>query len=76
MLQGGSTGLPGYVTGFGGGQAIDLDGVDDYVQLPIGVANYEDITVAAWVYWDGGGNWQRVFDFGSEVEKSMFSHAF
>lgn len=71
-LQGGSTGLPGYLAGFGGGQALELDGVDDYVRLPVGVANFQDLTVAAWVRWDGGGNWQRVFDFGSEIEKSMF----
>lgn len=30
------------------------------------------ITVAAWVRWDGGNNWQRIFDFGSDIEKSMF----
>jgi len=71
-LHGGSTGLPGYAAGFGGGQAIDLDGVDDYVQLPIGVGNYQDITVSAWVNWDGGGSWQRIFDFGSDIEKTMF----
>lgn len=70
--KGGSTGLPGYAAGFGGGQSIDLDGVDDYVQLPVGAANFQDITIAAWVQWDGGGNWQRVFDFGSEIEKTMF----
>jgi hypothetical protein len=70
--KGGSTGLPGYAAGFGGGQAIDLDGVDDFVQLPVGAANHQDITVAAWVNWDGGAAWQRVFDFGSEIEKTMF----
>jgi len=71
-LHGGSTGLPGYAAGFGGGQAIDLDGVDDYVQMPVGMANFQDITLAAWVQWDGGGSWQRVFDFGGEIEKTMF----
>lgn len=70
--HGGSTGLPGYAPGFGGGQAVNLDGVDDYVQLPVGIANYQDITVAAWVNWDGGGNWQRIFDFGSDIEKNLF----
>lgn len=72
VLRGGSTGLPGFVAGFGGGQALDLDGVDDYVQLPVGVANFEDITIAAWVRWDGGGAWQRIFDFGAEIEKNLF----
>lgn len=71
-LHGGSTGLPGYVAGYDGGQAISLNGIDDYVQLPVGIANYRDITIAARVYWNGGGNWQRIFDFGSEIEKTMF----
>jgi hypothetical protein len=70
--HGGSTGLPGYAAGFGGGQAIDLDGVDDYLQLPAGTANFQDMTVAAWVRWDGGGNWQRIFDFGSDIDKNLF----
>ncbi|HPY76783.1 MAG TPA: DUF5010 C-terminal domain-containing protein, partial [Anaerohalosphaeraceae bacterium] len=71
VLKGGSTGAATFTTGKIG-QAIKLDGVDDYVQLPAGVGNYQDITVAAWVYWNGGGNWQRIFDFGTEIEKSMF----
>ena len=71
-LYGGSTGLPTYAPGQGGGQAISLNGVDGYVQLPVGAATYRDVTIAAWVYWNGGANWQRIFDFGSEIEKSMF----
>ena len=71
-LCGGMTGLPRYGSGIDGGKAIELDGVDDYVRLPINAGCREDITVAAWVNWDGGKSWQRVFDFGSEIEKSMF----
>ena len=67
---GGSTGATGFATGKSG-QAASFDGVDDYVQLPVGSGNYQDITIAAWVYWNGGNAWQRVFDFGSEIEKYM-----
>jgi fibronectin type 3 domain-containing protein len=67
----GGTSAPGYAAGFGGGQAISLNGADQYVQLPVGSGNYQDITIATWVYWNGGGAWQRVFDFGSEIEKYM-----
>ena len=63
--------LPGYAAGFGGGQAISLNGSNQYVQLPVGSGNYRDITLSAWVYWNGGSSWQRVFDFGSEIEKFM-----
>lgn len=69
--KGGSNGGPTFTTGKSG-QAVSFDGVDDYVQLPVASGNYQDITIASWVYWNGGGNWQRVFDFGSEIEKWMF----
>jgi fibronectin type 3 domain-containing protein len=67
----GGTSAPGYATGYGGGKAISLNGSDQYVQLPAGSGNYRDITIATWVYWNGGNAWQRVFDFGSEMEKYM-----
>jgi hypothetical protein len=71
-LHGGSSGLPCYVAGYGGGQAINLNGTNQYVQLPVGIANYRDLTIAARVYWNGGGQWQRIFDFGTEIEKNMW----
>ncbi len=58
------SGAPAYTTGHNG-FAIDLDGVDDFVTLPAGVASSDEITIAAWVNWDGGNAWQRVFDFGN-----------
>lgn len=70
-LLGGSSGGPTFEAGRIG-QAASFDGANDYVQLPAGSGNYQDITIAAWVYWNGGGDWQRVFDFGSEIEKYMF----
>ncbi len=53
-------------------QAIDLDGSSDYVTLPAGLFNSDDITIAAWVYWDGGDIWQRIFDFGNNTTQYMF----
>lgn len=64
------TGSPVYTMGKTG-QAIDLNGTSDYVTLPAGVANSDDITVAAWVYWDGGDVWQRIFDFGNNTGQFM-----
>ena len=32
----------------------------------------EAFTFVAWVKWEGGGIWQRVFDFGHDSERSMF----
>jgi hypothetical protein len=47
---------------------LDLPGgTNDFVSLPasqISINNYVDTTFEAWFTWHGGGNWQRVFDFG------------
>lgn len=67
-----ATGSPAYVAGRIG-QAIDLDGSDDYVRIPSGVvSDVENLTVAAWVNWEGGGSWQRIFDFGDSTSRYMF----
>jgi fibronectin type 3 domain-containing protein len=57
-------GSPNYSTGYVG-SAIDLDGTEDFVTLPSRVADSDEITIAAWVKWNGGGAWQRIFDFGT-----------
>ena len=55
-----------------GGASLDdaghaaLDGQDDYVDLPNGlVSSLTNATLIAWLSWNGGHCWQRVFDFGS-----------
>ncbi|MFT3786307.1 MAG: RICIN domain-containing protein [Tepidisphaeraceae bacterium] len=68
-----ASGNPAYGTGpVGKGQALTLDGVDDYVTLPSGVATSEGITIASYVKWDGGNQWQRLFDFGTGTTSYMF----
>jgi len=59
-----ASGTPTYVIGKTA-QAVDLDGADDYVDLPDAIGRTADLTIATWVNWDGGGDWQRVFDFGT-----------
>jgi fibronectin type 3 domain-containing protein len=55
------------------GNALSLNGSNQYASLPNGVtANLHDFTVSAWIYWNGGGNWQRVFDFGTGTAVNMF----
>ena len=44
------------------GRALRLDGNQAHATLPAAVANAR--TVAFWARWDGGGTWQRFFDFG------------
>lgn len=64
-------GSPAYVTGKIG-QAVDLDGTDDYIDLPDAVGRTADLTIASWVNWDGGNNWQRLFDFGTGTYQYLF----
>jgi hypothetical protein len=41
---------------------------DQYVDLPNGlVSQLTSVTIEAWVIWDGGADWQRVFDFGDST---------
>lgn len=54
------------------GQALGLDGVNDYVDLPDSFPNVTDFSFAAWVYWNGGNWWQRIFDFGQDTNSYMF----
>lgn len=45
---------------------LELDGQDDYVDLPNGLLSGLDaVTIMVWLEWAGGICWQRVFDFGS-----------
>jgi hypothetical protein len=44
---------------------INLDGVDDYVDIPNGVlSGLRSATFVLWLSWTGGVCWQRIFDFG------------
>jgi regulation of enolase protein 1 (concanavalin A-like superfamily) len=64
-------GTPLYTTGKIG-QAVDLDGIDDYIDLPDPIGRTADLTIATWVNWDGGADWQRVFDFGTGTYQYLF----
>jgi hypothetical protein len=66
-----AAGTPAYTLGRNG-SAIDLDGTDDFVTLPAGTASSDELTIAVWVNWDGGGNWQRIFDFGNGTSEYFF----
>jgi len=78
----GSTGIPSlgtdvaYPAGLGTHSLVfantgtDVNG--QYGQLPADVAKYVDITISFWVKWNGGGNWQRIIDFGAGTTDNMF----
>ncbi|MEO7098754.1 MAG: LamG-like jellyroll fold domain-containing protein, partial [Luteolibacter sp.] len=70
-FPGTATGSPAYGTGRIG-RGMVFDAIDDYVSLPEAAADYQDISVAAWVFWKGGGANQRVFDFGNSTSQYLF----
>jgi len=45
--------------------ALDFDGIDDYVTAPAGVYFTGDFTIECWVYPKSFPNWARVIDFGN-----------
>ena len=69
-----SKNYPDFVTGHAtNSTALAFDGVDDHLILPGSLSDSTDFTFAAWVYWNGGGAWQRIFDFGiMDSDEYMF----
>jgi len=45
------------------GRVLQLSNTNQFATLPLSVANASSF--AAWVKWNGGGDWQRIFDFGT-----------
>ena len=55
------------------GSAVSLNGSNAYVSLPDDLmTDLADCTIAAWVYWNGGNAWQRIFDFGADRGRYMY----
>ena len=57
-------------------RALQFDGVNDYVDLPIGtlMSTLSSATFSTWVNFDrtGAQSWQRIFDFGSSTTNYLF----
>ncbi len=54
---------------------VEMDGTDDYVDLPIGslISSLTNSTFATWANFSNeGGAWQRIFDFGTGTTVYMF----
>jgi autotransporter-associated beta strand protein len=66
-----AAGSPAYTNGHSG-QALVFDGANTVVTLPPNVATNSAFSFAGWIYWNGGGNWQRIFDFGNSTTHFLF----
>ncbi|HEX7652279.1 MAG TPA: LamG domain-containing protein, partial [Verrucomicrobiae bacterium] len=62
-LQGGAT----FVTDATRGSVLNLNGTNQYVQFPPGLAGMK--TFMGWVKWKGGAAWQRIYDFGNDTSR-------
>jgi len=64
-------GAPTFVAGqYGSG--LNLNGTSQYAMVPAGIfASVTNFTIATWVSWNGGGAWQRIFDFGNDTSQYM-----
>ncbi len=52
------------------GNVLNLSGSNNFVSLPLTMANAS--TFAAWVKWNGGADWQRIFDLGKNPTNYFF----
>jgi hypothetical protein len=53
-------------------RALKFDGVDDTATMPAyNLGGSADATFAARVRWDGGADWQRIFDIGNGTDEYM-----
>jgi hypothetical protein len=53
------------------GQAVQLNGSTDWLQLSPRLGDSTDFSFTGWVLWNGGGNWQRIFDLG-DIENDNY----
>lgn len=56
------------------GNAVYLDGSNDYVALPTGIVSSlsGNYSVSTWVYLNNNTQWTRIFDFGTGTTNYMF----
>jgi glucose/arabinose dehydrogenase/type 1 glutamine amidotransferase len=53
---------------FTGDGKLNLFGANGFVDLPNGIiSSLSNVTLEAWLTWNGGAQWQRIFDFGSNT---------
>lgn len=56
-----------FVTDVTRGSVLNLNGANQYVSFPSGLAGMK--TFMGWVKWNGGAAWQRIFDFGDDTNR-------
>jgi hypothetical protein len=52
--------------------ALVFNGSSTFVKLPHTVLNQEELTIAMWIYWRGGLDYQRIFEFFNDETETMY----
>ncbi|MDE0820880.1 MAG: lamin tail domain-containing protein, partial [Opitutales bacterium] len=58
-----------------GSGKVDLDGFDDYIELPPGmISKLKNTSFEVWTTWDGPTTsyWERIFDFGRDTRQYLY----
>jgi hypothetical protein len=53
-------------------QAVSLNGANAFIKLPATLFNHPSLTIATWIQWNGGANWQRIFDCYYDQNNYMY----
>lgn len=53
-------------------KGIELNGTDNFIQLPYTVANSNEISFSMWIYYRGGNQKQHIFDFSNDADHYMY----
>lgn len=53
-------------------QALALNGSTDFLQVSPRIGDTADWSFTGWIYWNGGGDWQRIFDLGLDTSHYLF----
>lgn len=61
-----------YTEGKTGNYALELDGTDNFIQLPTHVGQHNEMTIATWIYYTRRGDTgQYIFNFGNGEDEYM-----
>ncbi|MDQ8181023.1 RICIN domain-containing protein [Pelagicoccus sp. SDUM812005] len=63
---------PAFLDGRGGGKSLYFNGATQFANLPAEVSNFEGLSISCWVYWSGGSDGQRLFEFGENSESRFY----
>ncbi len=61
-----------YLDGRVGSKSLYFNGANSFASLPATVADSDQLTVSCWVYWSGGVDNQRVFEFGDDSDSCFY----